>query len=85
MIVIAAAIAIAAVWVFVSKGPGKEKYTDRRSYVTRIDLGKFAPFKNDKRQCPLGYTNNPASTGAANACKKRILTVKKQRIRWIKK
>lgn len=80
IIVAAALIAFAAAWVFMRK----EKYADR-TYVTRVDLGKFTPFKNDKKQCPAGYTNNSASTGAADACKKRRLTVKKQRIRWIKK
>jgi hypothetical protein len=87
----ATTIVIAAVAVLMAIGGAwmimrKEKYAASRSaYATRIDLGKFTPFKNDKKQCPAGYTNNSASTSVADACRKRRLTVKKQKIRWVKK
>lgn len=59
-------------------------------YATRMDLGEFTAFANDKKQCPRGYTTNRFPGGAGQgdpqkACRKRRLTVKNQTIRWVKK
>lgn len=68
----------------------KTNQTKGMMYVARIDLGEFTAFANDKRQCPNGYTTNmfPGGQGRGDpkkACKKRKLTVKNQRIMWVKK